>query len=731
MERVCIILLWMAALFVPAASLFANDFISKDSIRPDHFLVFEENGKVGLKDEDGKVLIPAQYDAIGWSTGKLSIVDKVVGYQSAGLWGLIHTSNKVVTQPEFLDIKPGEGSFLIAQKKSPLSQRPSFGLINSSGKTVIPFIYDGLKLSNMRAIVMSRSGNRFHFGLTDLSHKFLIPLEYHRIYSLGSLRYAVENFAYKSAIFSEEGAQLTAFTIDSISSFKDNLAIIYENQRQGVLDRSGQMIVKPLYDAVRLLEDGTIQARETDTWFFLSGDNKPQGEFGGDALTAISPDRYIVQVDGKLQLTDNTFKPLHEGLFSYLGPFVNDRAIFSQGQKSGVINTSGKILIPPAYHRLEMDGNFLRACLDATSKHRWVMLDFHGRQISEKHYEYIGAFNGKYYPAKNRGYWGALNEIGTEVITCVHDSLLQNSGNNIAVKFKGQYGVINLQENWIVTPGDNRVEVLNEEAYLEYAGQTTFLKSLSGGIIYFSDNPLTYQDGYIREQLSTGAHWIIDMTGIIVDRSNQPLTAEKISPESEGLRAIMKDGKYGFIDNAGRLRIANRYEDVKPFTDGRAAIRIRGKWGFIDHQEKLVVQPVYDQVENFSNGMAIVKRDGLSGLIDANGKLLLPIRYDDITVNSSNRFMLRQGEAYGIADESGRIIISPRYDAVTDPGNGYIIVARDGKFGALTLKGVSTIPMIYDGLIFDTHHKHFVAQKRSAWQTVTPSPGATDKAGSR
>ena len=726
MERVRIIFLWVAVLFVPAESLFANDFFSKDPVRPDQFLLFEENGKVGLKDEEGNVLIPARYDAIGWSNGKLSIVDKVVGYRSEGMWGLIHTSNKVLTPPEFLDIKPGEGSFFIAQKKSPLSQRPSFGVISSSGKTVIPFIYDGLKLSNMRAVVMSRTGNKFHFGLTDLSHKLLIPLEYQRIYSLGSLRFAVENFENKSAIFSEEGGQLTGFTIDSISSFKEDLAIIYENQRQGVINRSGQMIVKPSYDEVRLMKDRTIEARESDTWLFLSGDNKPQGEFRGDALTAISADRYIVQVDGNVRLTDNRFQPLHKGLFSSLGPFMNGSAVFTQGGKSGVINTSGKILIPAAYHRLEMDRKFLRASLDATAKHRWVMLDYDNNQISEKHYEYIGPFNGKYYPVKNRGYWGALNEMGEEIITCVHDSLLQSSGNNIVVKFKGQYGVINLQENWIVTPGDNSIELLNDQAYLEYAGQTSFLKSLSGGIIYFSGNPLTYHNGYIREQLSTGAYWLIDMTGIIIDRSHQPLAAKSLSVESEGLRAIMKDGKYGFIDDAGRLRIANRYDEVKPFRDGRAAIRIRGKWGFIDHQEKLVVQPVYDQVENFQNGTAIVKRDGLSGLIDGNGKMLLPVRYDAITRNTFNRFILRQDQAYGIADESGRIIINPRYDEVTDPGNGYIIVARDGKFGALTLRGVSTIPMIYDGLTFDIHHDRFVAQKKAPWKTVTPSQAATD-----
>ena len=123
----------------------------------------------------------------------------------------------------------------------------------------------------------------------------------------------------------------------------------------------------------------------------------------------------------------------------------------------------------------------------------------------------------------------------------------------------------------------------------------------------------------------------------------------------------------------------------------------------------------------FSNGVAIVKQGVFSGVIDANGKVLLPVRYEGIEINAFNRFILRQGQSYGMADESGHIIINPRYDTITDPGKGYIIIARDGKFGALTLNGVSTIPMIYDELTFDSYHNHFVAQKRSAWQTITPS----------
>lgn len=715
------VFIWSVVLFGPLQHSYSNHTPLRTEKRSTDFAIFEENGRVGLKGAQGEVLIPALYEAIGWSNGKLSIVDRVVGYQSGGMWGLIHTSNRIVTPAEYLDLRPAEGSFIAAQKTSSLSQRPSFGILNTSGKTVIPFSYDGLQLASMRAIVMSRNNSRYQYGLIDLSHKVLIPVEYQRISSLGSLRYAVENFDNKTAIFSDAGAQLTAFIIDSISAFKKDYAIIYQDQKQGLIDRNGQTVLKPTYGAVELLEDGTIRMRDTHEWFFLQGDNKLIRTCKTDGLSALSANRYAIVTAGKLQLADNELKPLHKDFFSSLTNFENGIALYRKASRTGVIDTDGKIIVPPQYDELIIDGNRFRARLDISAKNRWVILDSQAKQLTEKLYEEIGPFNGKFYPVKNRGYWGAINSDGEEIITCVHDSLVQESNNNVVVRFKGQYGVINLDEHWKVTPQPHLLKVLTEEAYLEFSDKTTFLKTFAGDIIYFSDNPLQYENGYLREQLSSGAHWLINMNGIIIDRSNQPVMADIVLSPTEGLQAIRKDGKFGFIDNVGRLRIANRYEEARPFSEGLAAIRIRGKWGFIDHQEHLVIQPVYDHTGDFVNGKAIVKMDGLSGLIDVSGKVIIPVRYDEVKLNEKNRFVVRQGKMYGLADASG-IIINPRYDEIADCGNGYVIVERNGKFGVLTLRGVSTVPMIYDGLAFDGYHNHFLGVKKSLWQTFKASP---------
>jgi hypothetical protein len=392
-------------------------------------------------------------------------------------------------------------------------------------------------------------------------------------------------------------------------------------------------------------------------------------------------------------------------------------ALFKKGLM-GVIDDAGSIVLPANYRQVIMDENGFIAQLSTRYKNSWVLLDKSGNARIDKHYERIEPFNGKYYPVANRGFWGAVDANGKEIVACVHDSLLQRNGDYTAVKFKGEYGIIDLGETWIVTPQTNPLQVLNNNRYFEFAGKTTFLKSFSGEIIYFSDNSLEFAGGAIRERLPNGSHWIIDLDGTITYRSNQPEQTEEVFPESEHFRAIRKDGKYGFIDDQGRLRIANRYENVKAFSEGMAAIRIMHQWGFIDQHENLVVQPVFDDVGNYDNGHSIVMKDGLYGLIDKRGKVILPLRYDDIKLNAQNRWVLRQQGAYGLADSTGRVIIHPKYDTLADTGNGFVIARRNGKSGLLTLQGVNTIPMIYDDLVFDANHDQYMALKRAPWETV-------------
>ena len=80
---------------------------------------------------------------------------------------------------------------------------------------------------------------------------------------------------------------------------------------------------------------------------------------------------------------------------------------------------------------------------------------------------------------------------------------------------------------------------------------------------------------------------------------------------------------------------------------------------------------------------------------------------------------LSQGLLSGkVADKDGNILINPKYQSLEDEGNNYVIVQREGKFGVVSSKGISTIPLIYDHITFNPHSGQFLALKKSAWVKV-------------
>lgn len=678
------------------------------------FVPFEENGKFGLKNDAGQVVIPARYDALGWSNGTFSVSANVTGYKLGETWGIVSVTNEQVTKADYLSLVPAEGSLIVATKKSsPIAV--SAGLINTEGKTVIPFTYAGVKVHSLRIVAFVREGNKFKHGLISLENKVLIPFQYKNIYPIGSLRYAVEDFNNKIALYSESGKQISGFTIDSLSDFKHGVAILYENGKQGLITRDGQLKSEARFREIEVTNN-QIRARMPDEWHILTAENKTMDVVEGDSIRYLGEDRYKIERAAQAWLADKNFKTLTDPGMLDIEPFQNGLAIFKMSSGYGVMKKSGAILFKPVFKKIVFEGSYL---LTQDGNNIWSMRDTTGLLRTSKPYDVISNHAHGLFVVTRKNYWGAIDESGREVVACVYDSILQTGDDQLAVKFKGLYGIIDAREKWLVYPQPNKVMLLNKDRYFKKAGNTLFLVSFDGTVLYFTPNPIRVHAENFTEYVSTGGNWTIDFDGRITARQLAPAeTTEKIFPASEGLRGIKRQGKYGFIDDLGRLRIANRYEDIKPFSEGLAAFKIRNKWGFINRDEKIIVHPAYDEVTPFANGHSLVKQKGLIGYMDNEGRIVLPVRYNSVEVLKTKRLLITLNGLKGLADENGNVLLHPKYESIEDLGNGYLLVKQDGKYGLATLKGLNTIPQMYDFLLYDAKNDRYLALKKAEWVTI-------------
>jgi hypothetical protein len=378
-----------------------------------------------------------------------------------------------------------------------------------------------------------------------------------------------------------------------------------------------------------------------------------------------------------------------------------------------MMKRTGGVLLKPVFKKIVFEKTFL---LTQDGNNNWSLRDTTGLLKTSKPYDIILKENRGLFAAMRKNHWGAIDEMGREIVACVYDSVLQTGEDQLAVKFKGQFGIINTKEQWLVYPQSNRVRLLNKDRYFKKVSKTLFLMSFDGTVLYFTDNQIKVNESTFTEYISTGGNWTIDFDGKIISRQLPPTeVTEKIFPASEGLRGIKRNGKYGFIDDLGRLRVANRYEDIKPFSEGLAAIKIRNKWGFINRDEKIIIQPAYEDAAPFSNEHSIIKQKGFYGYMNNEGRVVLPARYDAVEVLKTKRLLLTLNGLKGLADEKGNVLLHPKYELIHDIGNGYIVVKQDGRYGLATLKGLNTIPQMYDYMVFDAENKRYLALKKSPW----------------
>jgi hypothetical protein len=300
----------------------------------------------------------------------------------------------------------------------------------------------------------------------------------------------------------------------------------------------------------------------------------------------------------------------------------------------------------------------------------------------------------------------------------VYDSIIESRNECIKVKFKGDYGVVSLQANWLLQPQKNNIRLINEEVYLEEKGNVTFLKSFKGQTIYFTSNPLHVGDGYLREMLATGTEIRVNLNGQVEAGTKMSKVQDQVFPESEGYRGILRDGKYGFVDARGRLRIANRYEGISHFKEGLAAVKILGKWGFVDAADHIVINPTYERVSDFRNGKSIVTRNGKMGLIRKDGSWALPARYHNITA-TDRFFILTLDSLKGVADHDGNVLIESRFNELQVVDAERVLVRSENSWGVLSISGMSILPIQYDYLIYMPSRKEFVALHKSRWKQIT------------
>lgn len=173
----------------------------------------------------------------------------------------------------------------------------------------------------------------------------------------------------------------------------------------------------------------------------------------------------------------------------------------------------------------------------------------------------------------------------------------------------------------------------------------------------------------------------------------------------EGLSPAQLLGKWGFVNQTGKVIIPFKFQSANPFYEKLAAVTLDGLVGYIDRSGNWVIQPRFslmrgysDQLflPNFSEGLAVYRDKDKYGFINATGITVIPATFDRAESFSEGLALVGLNEKVGYLKKDGQYAIEPKFESGQRFSNGLASVRIGGKWGYVDTVGSMQIQPQYD-----------------------------------
>ena len=426
-------------------------------------------------------------------------------------------------------------------------------------------------------------------------------------------------------------------------------------------------------------------------------------------------------------------------VFQYLEPWI----IVEQEGKYGAYHEYGEKIFDTEYDVIDTYYNLLLA-------KKGIAYFLYDR--GQKEVKPLGSYesahiakNGQIIARDENAYYLPLSEKPSYA----YESLTSISDNVILSKEATGYGLINRDGDNILEPVIDEIRYMGDDFFFaKDSKQYMLIKAMTNKaeIRYTSYHRIALENDVLLEYIHGRLRRVMKRDGILLDAmemesvsKNGPSNytvkfkdgrigllndkgrweiaptkgVQALIPGDQGLSGALIDGKYGFVDQSGTLRIANRYENVGSFSEGLAPVKIGSQWGYIDANDRIAIQPRYSEVSTFRKGVAIVKKDGKANLIDKAGKELMSDYYDRISYVADSYYLTENNAMFGLASATGAEISIPKFDELRKEGPDKILIRRGEKYGLMKETGEYSLPIYYKNIIFDPGNQKILAEEET------------------
>lgn len=518
-----------------------------------------------------------------------------------------------------------------------------------------------------------------------------------------------------------------SYKIEEITTF--SYFKLYENEKYGVIDAKGNILVEPKYDNI----DIPNPSKPIFVGYFNYDSQK--GEYQTEVVNEKN-EKILTQYEKVLPLMfkeTTTEVPYEKSVLTYI-----------ENNKYGIINFEGKKITDAIYDSIE-SLLYKEGCLIVTQDGKYGVITIEGKEMIKIEYDSITADGyyeeeTKYQKAgfvigqkKDVGYrYGYISNKGKIILDVEYNEINRvteiDSENEIyLLAFKnGQAGLYKNSEQ-ILKHGYEEIEYnkSNEIFIVQKLSKQGITNKQGKEIIPIEYNYIMISGNKINAQKEEKLY-IFDIQGKQEETSDN-LTI--LSTENENYSIIMDENdRFGVIDKDGNTIIESQYQYIEYYFENYFIVTKDGKTGIIDSNNNQKVDFKYDTIQVIENtkvlqaiisssdtielyntkiekisstksGNISVENDYIKVLsekernyFDKNGNVL----NNTAIFTESSLFAFSKDEKWGFADKDGNIKVEPNYDMVTELNKyGFAGIKKDEKWGVINSEGTVIVEPLY------------------------------------
>jgi hypothetical protein len=307
------------------------------------------------------------------------------------------------------------------------------------------------------------------------------------------------------------------------------------------------------------------------------------------------------------------------------------------GTKWGYIDAKGKFVLPAIYDEArDFHENGLAI---VRSGDQSGVIDSKGYFIVKPKYDTIQPFSEGRAIVNDRQGTKVIDESGKEITEKAYSVIIPDyKEGRVAAAIEDEHGQY-------------------EYGYLNKRGKEVI------PLIYVSTSD--FKDGKAIVKTKEGTFQLIDLTGKVL----KSFPYAFVGHYCQGLLAFKKteDGKFGFIDEEGRIVIEPRFTDAEPFIDGRAIVAVsegnEARYGLINQKGHFVIKPNYNNLMNLGENRFAVGKErqpeqpcikSIYALGDSEGHILTGFIFNEITTFEEGLASVSDDQHTFFIDKSGR-----------------------------------------------------------------------------